>query len=78
MGADIQVLGGQIVYNGPTQLSGAPVKASDLRAGAHLLRQVLWQKVKLKLPILSLSFVGIQISLEKLSDLGADIRLIED
>ena len=34
MGADIQVLGGQIVYNGPTQLSGAPVKASDLRAGA--------------------------------------------
>ena len=33
MGADIQVLGGQIVYNGPTQLSGAPVKASDLRAG---------------------------------------------
>ena len=37
MGADIQVLGGQIVYNGPTQLSGAP--------------------------ILSLSFVGIQISL---------------
>ena len=26
MGADIQVLGGQIVYNGPTQLSGAPVK----------------------------------------------------
>ena len=36
MGADIQVLGGQIVYNGPTQLSGAPVKASDLRAGAAL------------------------------------------
>ena len=27
MGADIQVLGGQIVYNGPTQLSGAPVKS---------------------------------------------------
>ena len=37
MGADIQVLGGQIVYNGPTQLSGAPVKASDLRAGAALV-----------------------------------------
>ncbi|MFR4875150.1 MAG: UDP-N-acetylglucosamine 1-carboxyvinyltransferase, partial [Streptococcus salivarius] len=37
MGADIQVLGGQIVYSGPTQLSGAPVKASDLRAGAALV-----------------------------------------
>ena len=37
MGADIQVLGGQIVYNGPTQLSGVPVKASDLRAGAALV-----------------------------------------
>lgn len=31
MGADIQVLGGQIIYSGPTQLSGAPVKASDLQ-----------------------------------------------
>ena len=37
MGADIQVLGGQIIYSGPTQLSGAPVKASDLRAGAALV-----------------------------------------
>ena len=63
MGADIQVLGGQIVYNGPTQLSGVLVKASDYVRVRRLLRQVLWQKVKLKLPILSLSFVGIQISL---------------
>lgn len=41
MGADIQVLGGQIVYNGPTQLSGAPVKASDLRAGAALVLSLI-------------------------------------
>lgn len=63
MGADIQVLGGQIVYNGPTQLSGAPVKLVICVQVRRLLRQVLWQKVKLKLPILSLSFAGIQISL---------------
>lgn len=63
MGADIQVLGGQIVYNGPTQLSGAPVKLVICVRVRRLLRQVLWQKVKLKLPILSLSFAGIQISL---------------
>ncbi|MFR2462810.1 MAG: hypothetical protein ACLS8J_02425 [Streptococcus salivarius] len=47
-----------------------------MRAGAACYG-ILWQKVKLKLPILSLSFVGIQ-NIEKLSDLGADIRLIED
>lgn len=63
MGADIQVLGGQIVYNGPTQLSGAPVKPVICVRVRHLLQRVLWQKVKLKLPILSLSFAGIQISL---------------
>ncbi len=43
--------------------------------GAALVITAGLQKVKLKL-ILSLSFAGIQISLEKLSDLGAD-RLIE-
>ena len=64
MGADIQVLGGQIVYNGPTQLSGAPVKASDLACGVRaLVTAGLMAEVKLKLPILSLSFAGIQISL---------------
>lgn len=63
MGADIQVLGGQIVYNGPTQLSGVLVKLVIYVRVRRLLRQVLWQKVKLKLPILSLSFAGIQISL---------------
>ena len=55
MGADIQVLGGQIVYNGPTQLSGVPEKLVIYVRVRRLLRQVLWQKVKLKLPILSLS-----------------------
>ncbi|HEO6553949.1 TPA: UDP-N-acetylglucosamine 1-carboxyvinyltransferase, partial [Streptococcus agalactiae] len=34
MGANISTLGGKIVYSGPNQLSGAPVKATDLRAGA--------------------------------------------
>ncbi|HFH7062803.1 TPA: UDP-N-acetylglucosamine 1-carboxyvinyltransferase, partial [Streptococcus agalactiae] len=33
MGANISTLGGKIVYSGPNQLSGAPVKATDLRAG---------------------------------------------
>ena len=74
MGADIQVLGGQIVYNGPTQLSGAPVKASDLRAGAALVT------AGGQTEITNIEFIlrGYSNIIEKLSDLGADIRLIED
>ena len=78
MGADIQVLGGQIVYNGPTQLSGAPVKASDLRAGAALVTAGLMAEGQTE--IINIEFIlrGYSNIIEKLSDLGADIRLIED
>ena len=78
MGADIQVLGGQIVYNGPTQLSGAPVKASDLRAGAALVTAGLMADGQTE--IINIEFIlrGYSNIIEKLSDLGADIRLIED
>lgn len=37
LGANIQVDGKVAVVEGPTQLTGAPVKATDLRAGAALL-----------------------------------------
>ena len=78
MGADIQVLGGQIVYNGPTQLSGVLVKASDLRAGAALVTAGLMAEGQTE--ITNIEFILREYSniIEKLSDLGADIRLIED
>ena len=78
MGADIQVLGGQIVYNGPTQLSGAPVKASDLRAGAALVTAGLMAKGQTEITNIEFILRGYSNIIEKLSDLGADIRLIED
>ena len=90
MGADIQVLGGQIVYNGPTQLSGAPVKASDLRAGAALVTAGLMAEgaalviaglmAQGRTEITNIEFIlrGYSNIIENLSDLGADIRLIED
>ena len=78
MGADIQVLGGQIVYNGPTQLSGAPVKASDLRAGAALVTAGLMAEVQTEITNIEFILRGYSNIIEKLSDLGADIRLIED
>ncbi|MCX5749022.1 MAG: UDP-N-acetylglucosamine 1-carboxyvinyltransferase [Candidatus Saganbacteria bacterium] len=36
MGADIQIEGHSVIINGVDKLSGAPVRASDLRAGAAL------------------------------------------
>ena len=78
MGADIQVLGGQIVYNGPTQLSGAPVKASDLRAGAALVTAGLMAEGQTEMTNIEFILRGYSSIIEKLSDLGADIRLIED
>ena len=78
MGAVIQVLGGQIVYNGPTQLSGAPVKASDLRAGAALVTAGLMAEGQTEITNIEFILRGYSNIIEKLSDLGADIRLIED
>ena len=78
MGADIQVLGGHIVYNGPTQLSGAPVKASDLRAGAALVTAGLMAEGQTEITNIEFILRGYSNIIEKLSDLGADIRLIED
>ena len=78
MGADIQVLGEQIVYNGPTQLSGAPVKASDLRAGAALVTAGLMAEGQTEITNIEFILRGYSNIIEKLSDLGADIRLIED
>ena len=78
MGADIQVLGGQIVYNGPTQLSGAPVKASDLRAGAALVTAGLMAEGQTEITNIEFILRGYSNIIENLSVLGADIRLIED
>ncbi|WP_455459892.1 UDP-N-acetylglucosamine 1-carboxyvinyltransferase [Streptococcus salivarius] len=78
MGADIQVLGGQIVYNGPSQLSGAPVKASDLRAGAALVTAGLMAEGQTEITNIEFILRGYSNIIEKLSELGADIRLIED
>lgn len=78
MGADIQVLGGQIVYNGPTQPSGVPVKASDLRAGAALVTAGLMAEGQTEITNIEFILRGYSNIIEKLSDLGADIRLIED
>ena len=66
MGADIQVLG------------GAPVKASDLRAGAALVTAGLMADGQTEITNIEYILRGYSNIIEKLSDLGADITLIED
>ena len=78
MGATIETVGDHIVYQGPNQLTGAPVKATDLRAGAALVIAGLMAQGRTEITNIEFILRGYSNIIEKLSDLGADIRLIED
>lgn len=78
MGADISIVGGQIVYHGPNQLTGAQVKATDLRAGAALVTAGLMAEGKTEIRNIEFILRGYANIIEKLQDLGADISLIEE
>lgn len=78
MGANISVLGGRIVYQGPNQLSGAPVKATDLRAGAALVIAGLIAQGTTEITNIEFILRGYSNIVEKLRELGADITLVED
>ncbi|MGT2958025.1 UDP-N-acetylglucosamine 1-carboxyvinyltransferase [Streptococcus bovimastitidis] len=78
MGADISIVGGQIVYHGPNHLTGAQVKATDLRAGAALVTAGLMAEGKTEIRNIEFILRGYANIIEKLQDLGADISLIEE
>lgn len=78
MGANISVLGGRIVYQGPNQLSGASVKATDLRAGAALVIAGLMAQGTTEITNIEFILRGYSNIVEKLRELGADITLVED
>ncbi|HER2479785.1 UDP-N-acetylglucosamine 1-carboxyvinyltransferase [Streptococcus pyogenes] len=78
MGADISVIGGQIVYQGPSLLTGAQVKATDLRAGAALVTAGLMAEGKTEITNIEFILRGYASIIAKLTALGADIQLIED
>ncbi len=77
MGADILVSSSQIVYNGPNQLSGASVKATDLRAGAALVIAGLMAEGRTEITNIEFILRGYSNIIEKLKALGADIDLID-
>ncbi|WP_423214484.1 UDP-N-acetylglucosamine 1-carboxyvinyltransferase [Streptococcus equinus] len=78
MGADISIVGGRIAYQGPNKLTGAPVKASDLRAGAALVTAGLMAEGTTEITNVEFILRGYSNIIEKLTALGADIKLIEE
>ena len=78
MGARIETVGDRIVYQGPNQLTGAPVKATDLRAGAALVIAGLMAQGRTEITNIEFILRGYSHIIEKLQQLGADIELIDE
>lgn len=78
MGANIKVDGDIIRIEGSKGLSGAPVKASDLRAGACLVIAGLIADGETVITGVDNILRGYTNIVGKLKDLGADIEMIEE
>ena len=76
MGADIRVHGTVAVVQGVEQLTGAPVKATDLRAGAALLIAACCAKGTTEIEDIYHIERGYENIVEKFIGLGADIRKV--
>lgn len=74
MGANISVNGRVAVVEGTNSLSGSPVSASDLRAGASLVVAGLMAKGETLISNIHFIDRGYEAICEKLSALGADIE----
>ena len=78
MDADISTTNGHILYTGGRGLSGASVKATDLRAGAALVIAGLMAEGQTEITNIEFILRGYSDIIEKLRNLGADITLVED
>ena len=78
MTGKISTASNQIVYEGPNQLQGASVKATDLRAGAALVIAGLMAQGRTEITNIEFILRGYSNIIEKLGSLGADIQLIEE
>ncbi len=76
MGARIQVDGKVAVVEGVSHLSGAPVKATDLRAGAALLQAALCAHGTSELEDIHYIERGYEDIIPKLQNLGAKIKKV--
>ena len=78
MGANIQVDGKVAVFEGVEKLQGAPVKACDLRAGAAMVVAGLAAEGTTVVEDISHIERGYEDIVEKFTQLGADIRRVEE
>lgn len=78
MGADIQIEGHSVIIEGVQKLSGAPVRTSDLRAGAALAIAALAAEGETLIDDTD-RFIdrGYEKIISKLSGLGADVKEIK-
>ena len=74
MGADIRLNGRSAVVEGPSNLQGAAVKASDLRAGMALIIAALAAEGISEIGNVNMIDRGYENLVEKLKRTGADIR----
>ena len=74
MGANAKVEGRMAIFEGVEQLSGAPVTASDLRAGAAMVVAGLAAEGETEISNLKYIDRGYEKLVDKLKALGADIR----
>ena len=78
MGATISTLNDHIIYEGPNQLTGSSVKATDLRAGAALVIAGLMASGTTEITNVAYILRGYSDIIHKLTQLGADIQLVEE
>lgn len=77
MGAKIKVEGRMAVIEGPVRLTGAPVRAMDLRAGAAMVVAGLMARGETVISNISYIDRGYERLEEKLRALGADVERIK-
>lgn len=78
MGATISTLNDHIIYEGPNQLTGSGVKATDLRAGAALVIAGLMASGTTEITNVEYILRGYSDIIHKLTQLGANIQLVEE
>ena len=78
MGANISTLNDHIIYEGPNQLTGSSVKATDLRAGAALVIAGLMASGTTEITNVEYILRGYSDIIHKLTQLGANIQLVDE
>ena len=78
MGANIEVNNQTAFIKGKTPLYGTDVAASDLRAGASLVIAGLLAEGTTKISNIEYILRGYEHIIEKLTAVGADIKIIEE